>query len=344
MTFLNPIFLWASLAVLVPIIVHLFNFRRPRRISFSDISLVKEVKRSVVKRMRLRQWLLLAARILAILALVAVFANPIWRRDKTAAFSGNSSVAIVMDNSYSMKGGNDKGEYWVQAQEFAREIINGYGRNDEFLVMGSDEPKLHLSFGEQQAALKEIRKIEIVQNMRSLVDLVAVSEDVFANASNARRALYFISDFQSATVLPDTLPRLKLPNGVDIHLIPLATRPLRNAYVADHAIATQIIEKEKPVNLKMTLVNDSPEPLKNIGLRVVTNGEDRPVATEDLLAGERKEVNVNLLPRAAGWQSGYIQIDDRPIEFDNRRYFSYYVPFREKMLIVEETPNSKLHL
>ena len=344
MTFLNPIFLWASFAVLIPIIVHLFNFRRPKRVPFSDISLVKEVKKSVVKRMRLRQWLLLAARILAILMLVFVFANPVWRKNDAAAVVGSASVAVVIDNSYSMRGGNDKGVYWIQGQEFAREIIEAYSRNDEFLVMGSDEPKLHFSFGEQQAAVKELRKLQIVQNSRSLPDIVSFASDIFANASNGRKVLYFISDFQRSTVLPDSLLTMSLPDGVEINLVPLTTRQLKNAYVAEHAIATQIIEKEKPVNLKMTLVNDSPEPLKNVGLRVVTNGEDRPVATKDLEPGERAEVIVNLLPKNPGWQSGYIQIDDNPIDFDNKRYFSYYVPFREKMLIVEEKPNAKLHL
>jgi hypothetical protein len=344
MTFLNPIFLWASLAVLIPIIVHLFNFRRPKRVAFSDISLVKEVKKSVVKRMRLRQWLLLAARILAILALVAVFSNPVWRRDGATAVAGAASVAVVVDNSYSMRGGNDKGIYWVQGQEFAREIMEAYSRSDEFLVMGSDEPKLHYSFGEQQAAIKELRKLEVVQNSRSLPDIVSVASEIFANASNGRKILYVISDFQRSTVLPDSLLRMTMPEGIEINLVSLTTRQLKNAYVADHAITTQIIEKEKPVNLKMTLVNDSPEPLKNVGLRVVTNGEDRPVATKDLEPGEQAEVIVNLLPKTPGWQSGYIQIDDNPVDFDNRRYFSYYVPYREKMLIVEETPNDKLHL
>lgn len=344
MAFLNPIFLWASLAVLIPIIVHLFNFRRPKRVAFSDISLVREVKKSVVKRLRLRQWLLLAARILAILMLVAVFANPVWRKDGAAAPVGSASVAVVLDNSYSMNGGNDKGVYWVQAQEFAREIIEAYGRNDEFLVMGSDEPRLNYNFGEQMAAVKELRKLAVIQNSRSLPDLVSVAGDIFANASNARRELYIISDFQRSTVLPDSLLKLQIPEGVGIHLVPLTTRQMKNAYVADHALTTQIIEKDKPVNLKMTLVNDSPEPLRNIGLRVVTNGEDRPVATRDLEPGERAEVDVNLLPKTPGWHAGYIQIDDSPIEFDNKRYFSYYVPYREKMLIVEEKPMPKLHL
>lgn len=344
MIFTNPIFLWAGLAVIIPIIVHLFNFRRPKRIQFSDISLVQEVKKSVVKRMRLRQWLLLLVRCLAILALVAVFANPVIRDENAAVKSGNASVAIVVDNSYSMRGGNDKGAYWQQAQILAREIVNAYSRSDEFIVMTNDEPLLNYNFAEQQAAVKDLRKLEIRQNSSSLRDLLAVSEDIFTNASNANKVLYFISDFQKSTVLPDSIFKFRRPEGVDINVIPLTTRKLRNAFVSDHEIETQIIEKDKPVKLALTLVNDAPEPVNNVNLRVIVGKDNRPVATENLAAGQKSEININLIPKTSGWQSGYIEIDDYPVEYDNRRYFSYYVPFREKMLVVEETPAPNLRL
>ncbi|MEM6268437.1 MAG: BatA and WFA domain-containing protein [Bacteroidota bacterium] len=344
MIFTNPIFLWASLAIAIPIIVHLFNFRRPKRIEFSDISLVQEVKKSVVKRMRLRQWLLLAARCLALLALVAVFANPVIRRDDGPVKTGNTSVAIVLDNSYSMEGTNDKGAYWQQAQQLAREVVEAYGRADEFLVMTNDEPRINYNFGEQQASVKELRNLSVRQNTNSLADLLAVSEDIFANASNANRVLYFISDFQKSTILPDSLLSFKRGEGIDINLVPLTTRKLRNAYIADHRIETQIVEKDKPVELQLTLVNDAPEPVNKINLRVVVGNDNRPVATENLDANQESELKVNLIPKSSGWQSGYIEIDDYPIEYDNRRYFSYYVPFREKMLVVEESPAPNLRL
>ncbi|HHG83633.1 MAG TPA: hypothetical protein ENJ82_02690, partial [Bacteroidetes bacterium] len=159
MIFTNPIFLWAGLAIIIPIIVHLFNFRRPKRVQFSDISLVREVKKSVVKRMRLRQLFLLLMRCLAILALVAVFANPVLRDENAVVVSGHTSVAIVLDNSYSMQGGNDKGAYWQQGQQLAREIIGAYSRSDEFTVMTNDEPRLNYNFGEQQAAVKDLRSL-----------------------------------------------------------------------------------------------------------------------------------------------------------------------------------------
>lgn len=344
MTFLNPIFLWASFAIAIPIIVHLFNFQRPKRVQFPDISLVKEVKQTVVKRVRLRQYLLLLMRCLAILALVMVFANPVIQDEGSGVVQGNSSVALVVDNSYSMRGANDKGSYWLQAQKIGREILQAYGRNDEFLVMSTHEPKLNFNFGEQQAALKSLKDMPVRQNVRSLPDLLTVSEDIFSNASNERKTLYLISDFQESTVVPDSNLTFPIPDGVEVNLVPLATRDLRNAYIKDHAITTQIVEKDKPVTLELQVVNDSPEPLAKVELRVVINGQTRPAPTINLQAGENQKVEINLIPKTAGWQSGYIEIDDSEVDFDNRRYFTYYVPEREKMLVVEEQPVPNLRL
>ena len=344
MTFLNPIFLWALFAVAIPIIVHLFNFRRPKRVQFSDISLVKEVRKSVVRRLRLRQWLLLLARCLAIVALVFVFANPIRKSEGAVQSQGSSSVAIMLDNSYSMLGGNDKGSYWLQAQKAATEIIKAYGRSDEFLVMSTHEPLVNFNFGEQQAALKALKTLPVQQNSRSLPEVLAQAEDIFANASYEKKTFYFISDFQRSTILPDTGFTFGDQQDLEINLIPLTTRQLKNAYVADHELTSQIVEVGKPIELELKLVNDARDALKNIGLRVVSQDEIRPVATEDMEAGANKIVKVNLTPEQPGWQAGYIELDDSPVDFDNRRYFSFYVPEREKMLVVEENPIPNLRI
>lgn len=344
MTFLNPIFLWASFAIAIPIIVHLFNFRRPKRIQFSDISLVKEVRKSVVRRLRLRQWLLLLARCLAILALVFVFANPVFRSEGAAQAQGSSSIAIMLDNSYSMQGGNDKGSYWLQAQKAGAEIIKAYGRSDEFLIMSSHEPLVNYNFGEQQAALKALKAIPIQQNSRSLPEILSQVEEVFSNASYEKKTFYFISDFQKSTILPDTGFTFGKQSDLEINLIPLTTRQLKNAFVSDHEVISQIVEVGKPVELDLKLVNDAKDDLKNIGLRVVNGNEIRPVATEDMTAEATKVIKVNLTPEQPGWQAGFIELDDSPVDFDNRRYFSFYVPEREKMLVVEEKPIPNLRI
>ena len=66
MEFLNPAALFALAAVAIPLIVHLFHFRRPRKVDFSSLAFVKELRKSTVRRVRVKQWLLLALRLLAI--------------------------------------------------------------------------------------------------------------------------------------------------------------------------------------------------------------------------------------------------------------------------------------
>jgi hypothetical protein len=336
MTFLNPIFLWASLAVLIPIIVHLFNFRRPQKVLFSDISFVKEVKKSVVRRLRLRQWLVLAARCLAILALVAVFANPVWLRDGASARQvGNASVAVVLDNSYSMKAGNDKGDYWLQARKMADAVLAAHPRNDEFLVMTTSDLKLQYNFGDKDAAANELDLLQLRQNGTSLGDVFKLSEQVFEKAGNKSRILYFLSDFQQSTILSDSA-RPELPEGIDYHFVPLANRDQKNIYLQGAQVTTQVIEIGKPVNLKLDLVNDGKEPVKGLGIQVNVEGVAAAIQNQDIEANGKVSLDLPIIPKDSGWLSGYVEVDDNPIDFDNRRHFSFYVPLRERMLVVEE--------
>lgn len=345
MTFEYPGFLWASFAVAIPIIIHLFNFRRPRKVLFSDISLVKEVQRNVVRRIRLKQWLLLAARCLALLALVFLFAHPLRKAPQSSAVKGGKkSIALIIDNSYSMRAGNESGEYWQQARRLAGEIIKGYSRNDEFLVMTTSDLRLHYHFSDQEAAQADLSDLQIRQNTTSLPELLSLSKEIFSKSGENSRVLYFLSDFQNSTLLADSGLSKLGDSTVAINLIPLATRKQKNVFVAETQLLSRILEKHKPLQFSATLVNESGEEIKNLGVRVQFDGKPIPVAAADLAAGERRPIEFNLTPDTSGWLSGWIELEGDPVEFDNKRYFSFYVPEREKMLYVEEQSMPELKL
>jgi len=117
MTFLNPAMFWGLTALAIPIIVHFFNLQRPKQILFSNVAFVKEVKKSVVRRLRFRKWILLLMRLAAIACLVLAFANPIITGNSQAWMLGNRTLAIVIDDSYSMEAGNEKGPYFQQSKK-----------------------------------------------------------------------------------------------------------------------------------------------------------------------------------------------------------------------------------
>src|SRR5690606_457095 len=102
MQFLYPAFLWALTALAIPIILHLFYFRRYKKIYFSNLRFLREVKEETSARNRLRNLLILLSRLLAFACLILAFAQPIIPVSQ-ALKSGIRNVSIFLDNSFSMQ-------------------------------------------------------------------------------------------------------------------------------------------------------------------------------------------------------------------------------------------------
>jgi hypothetical protein len=76
MHFLYPAFLFALLSLAIPVLVHLFNFRRYQKVYFSNVQFLKEIQEQQSSRRNLKERLILAARLLALFFLVLAFARP----------------------------------------------------------------------------------------------------------------------------------------------------------------------------------------------------------------------------------------------------------------------------
>jgi hypothetical protein len=105
MSFLYPSFLWALGVLAIPIVVHLFNFRRTKRVYFSDTRFIKEVKESSSAKRNLKHYLILASRLLFLLFLVIAFAQPFLPAEH--AFT-QRDVVVYLDNSQSMSARTDE--------------------------------------------------------------------------------------------------------------------------------------------------------------------------------------------------------------------------------------------
>ncbi|MDW3647548.1 MAG: BatA domain-containing protein [Bacteroidia bacterium] len=335
MAFLNPAVLWGLLALSVPIIVHFFNLQRPKEVLFSNVSFVKEVKKTVVRRVKFKQWLLLLARLLALLFLVFAFANPVIKEQGSSIAQGNRSVSIVIDNSYSMNASNEKGAFFPQALSLARNIIRNYSEDDEFQVMTSSNLILNGNFLSQQEATDDLKSLKIQQSIRSHGEILAFQKEIFARSSNSAQVLYFLSDFQESTVLTDSQKIIAPDSNLQVYYLPLATREQSNVYVKSHNIDSRIIEKDAPVNMTMSLVNDGNQDLRDLSVRIMVEGKVAGINSKDLAADQSEELEMNFTPEKSGWLGAYIELDDNPIDFDNKRFFSVYVPDKEKVLIAE---------
>ena len=76
MNFLNPLFLFGLAAAAIPILIHLFTRRRPREVRFPSLEFLAEVNQSEIRRLKLKQWLLLLLRTLAVAAIALAMSRP----------------------------------------------------------------------------------------------------------------------------------------------------------------------------------------------------------------------------------------------------------------------------
>ena len=113
MLFLNPAVLFGLLAASIPVLIHLLNLRKLKRIEFSTLAFLKELQKNKIRKIKLKQWLLLALRVLIILFLVMAFARP---TIKGIAIGGTTSAAkttavFILDDTYSMSVVDANGSY-----------------------------------------------------------------------------------------------------------------------------------------------------------------------------------------------------------------------------------------
>ena len=336
MTFLNPLLLLGLVAAAIPLIIHLFNFRRPRRVDFSSLAFVKELQKSTMQRVRIKQWLLLVLRTLAIACLVLAFARPTLTGGLAGTFGGraSSSLAVVLDNSLSMTLRDAQGEYMEQARSFAAAVVDQTAQGDELFVLttAGDASATPPAYQNRSPALDAVASAEVQIGASTTTRAVGRAGALLAESAHLNREVYVISDLQASTFADSAA--VAVPEDVRIYLLPVGDRLYGNVAVTDVRVASRIIESGQPARVEATLVNHGAEPVEDYVASLFLDGERVAQAAADLAPGAQATVTFTVTPQQRGWLSGVVRIEDDAFEHDNVRYFTVNVPERRRVLIV----------
>ena len=225
MQFLFPAFLVGLVAIAVPIIIHLFNFRRFKTVYFSNVSFLKEVIEETASRSRVKHLLVLAARILAITFLVLAFAQPFIPKRNTNIAAGKKYVSVYVDNSFSMGAMTGGVRLLDRAKQAAKEIIQNYAANDEFQLITNDLQGKHQRLIGREEFLSMLDEVEISPSSRSLSEISRRQADILSSENSNNKIAYLLSDYQRnmGDFVPDT--------SVKYNLLPLAADAQQNIFV-----------------------------------------------------------------------------------------------------------------
>src|SRR5262249_54426440 len=173
--------------------LHLFMRQTPKHVIFPALRLVRERQRRSKKRMRIKNWLLLLAR-MAILALMALaLARPtLYSQVPLGDQSVPTALGLVFDTSLSMKYKDKDKTRLEEAKERAREIVSKLPDSSQVFVVDSSEPgSTGLSPG---AAMKRIDELTIHPVSRPLNVALGEVYDRVTECEKPARAVYVLTD------------------------------------------------------------------------------------------------------------------------------------------------------
>jgi hypothetical protein len=199
LTFLNAGYLFAALAALVPLVIHLISRRKVETVDFSSLRFLREVERKRVRRVRLRQILLLIVRGLVLLCAALALARPTLRGVQAGGAHARTSVAVVLDDSASMSRLQDGRPLLADAAAAARGIAGVLDEGDQaFLVTAGSPPRSVLPGGTfSRAALRTA--LDGVTPRAAATDYpaaLALARDLLSGARNLNREIYVVGDMQ----------------------------------------------------------------------------------------------------------------------------------------------------
>ncbi|NNF36625.1 MAG: hypothetical protein HKN68_21160 [Saprospiraceae bacterium] len=335
MQFLYPPFLWGLLALSIPIIIHLFYFRRFKKVSFTNVRLLKEIKEETSSRNKLKDLIILAMRLLALAFLIFAFAQPFIPRGEDVK-QGNNAVSIFIDNSFSMSSTNNQIPILDIAKERAREIIRAYSNSDNYQILTQDFEGRHQRLVSQEDALSLIDEINISPAVQSISSVVNRQFQTLTR-EDANRISYVISDFQES-IISGEMPS---DSTIEVNLVPIASVQENNVAIDSVWLEAGVAFQGQTNKLLVRVKNHGEETVENVRLSIAYSGQEKPEGRLTIPAGNTITDTINYSVFNTGWQTAEVKISDFPVQFDDSYWISFYVEEEIDILVINSGPANR---
>ncbi|QRK09843.1 BatA domain-containing protein [Archangium violaceum] len=349
MTFAHPWMLLGALAALIPLLVHLFDRRRPRPHPFGPLAFVLRSQKRTASRLKLKRLLLYALRTLILIALPVALARPEWKQDKAAAavVKGPAATAIVLDASLSMRW-SDGTPLFERARDEARDALADLRPEEPATVLvctSSPLPPAAPGFdrSRMRQVIDEAQPTFAGADLSRCLDLAARSLE---ENPMAGKRLVVVSDLTAGSMrLEAPVPTVKGPTGE-------AIRPevvLRDAAngkdtLPNHALVDLKVEPAlqagpRAFQFTFTVKNFSDTPLKDLEAAVRTADTTLGKGFVDVPANGTAQKSLTVRFQQGGTVAGHGALTPDGLAEDDRRAFVLAVPRPLKALVVNGSPN-----
>ncbi|TND04834.1 MAG: hypothetical protein FD123_3771 [Bacteroidetes bacterium] len=326
MKFVNPYFLFALFSLAIPVIIHLFNFRRFRKVYFTNVRFLREVKQETQSRNRLKHLLVLACRCLTLIFLVLAFAQPYLPVNDSKVVIGDKAVSIYVDNSFSMDAVNKSNTALLkEAKDAAAEILDAYKPTDRFQLLTNDFEGRHQRWVNKEEFLELLEEVKASPAVRTLSEVVLRQQDMLSNADGIRsknKLAFLVSDFQESI---SDFSRIKTDTSIIVRPVPVIAQNRNNVYIDSCWFSSPVRRVNQQEALHVRLRSRSDQSLENVPMKLFINGQPKTPGSFSIEANSTTDTVIFFTVREPGLQQAKIEINDYPVTFDNSFYFSFEV-------------------
>jgi len=343
--FLYPAFLFGLAAASLPILIHLLNRRRLKRIRFPAVRFILLSQKRISRSYRLRHWLLLALRTLAVICLALLLANPIFQTGAGLFASGGPvALVVLLDNSLSMKWAGD-GNGFKQAKQAARLLISGLNQGDRAALIptnveGKETFRLK---AQKEILLKELDAVEIADGTANLSGALSKAYELLQDPAGEKE-VRFITDLGLTGWDQFSLASMKrVDPSIALKVIHVGRKqPPPNGSIKEVRLTNQAVGVNLPLQIEATVANFSDSEIKDLLVQLSIDGQSK----EQKLATvpPRGERSVSFQTRIAqpGAHTGQVTLKKDNLAGNAVANFTLEAQDKLKVLVVDGDPQTSL--
>lgn len=332
MEFLYPNMLYALFALIIPIVIHLFNFRRHKTVYFSNTSILKTIEQENSKTKKIKEILVLTARMLFIAALVIAFAFP-YKKDNNAINNNiDNLIAVYIDNSMSMQSLSSEKTLFEDSRASAIKLVENLNQAQKYILLSNDrEPKNEYPMNKDEMLI-------CINEMKSEAAPVPF-EEIYNSLSFIKKkndfntaTLFAYSDFQKNATLFD---ELKADTTIQVVVFPLKSDFQNNIYIDSVWLQSPVLQKNMTNELNARIVNETPNDIKGLPVNFSIDENIVAYTTCDINSNSYADVNMQFAVENDGDRKAKVAINDSPITFDDE--YNLVLKIRPQINVVEIT-------
>ena len=298
MQFKHPEILWALFLVLIPIVIHLFKLRKYSKQTFTNVRVLREVRKQTNKQSQIKKWLILIMRVFSIACLVIAFAQPYLSPQNLQNIK--VETVIYIDNSFSMQLQGAKG---TLLQEAINDVLEQFPKTQSFSLITNTHTFKNTTI---EAIKNDLIRTPYSPEQLSLEAIFRSANRLYTQEATSKNLLVF-SDYQQR----------QLPLNRTLNVNPYFI-PMQGFSSANTVIDSAYISLKTPEQTQISVVLSNTDTIASTPVSLYQNDE-LYAKTSAEFKNNKAQVDFRVDKE---FKNGHISVNDKGMSYDNNLYFS----------------------